>query len=78
MAGADDAILLLEDGVYAGIAAGMAAGMAAHAPPRPLHALEPDVRARGLQDRLGPGVTVISDAGFVRLVERHQPIVTWR
>lgn len=66
----DDAVLLLEDGVYAA-----AAGTS---PERPLHALEPDVRARGLAGRLAGNTTVVSDAGFVTLVEAHQPVVTWR
>lgn len=70
VAAADDAVLLLQDGVYAAVAA--------QAPPRPLHALEPDVRARGLAARLGGHVTVVDDAGFVALVEAHQPVVSWR
>ncbi|HEX7034615.1 MAG TPA: sulfurtransferase complex subunit TusB [Pseudomonadales bacterium] len=66
----EDAVLLLEDGVYAAVAA--------LAPARPLHALEPDVRARGLSARLADHVTVVDDAAFVRLVEQHQPVVSWR
>jgi tRNA 2-thiouridine synthesizing protein B len=66
----DDAILLLEDGVYAAIE-----GLA---PPRRLQALRPDVAARGLGDRLAAQVELASDEDFVRLVESHQPIVTWR
>jgi tRNA 2-thiouridine synthesizing protein B len=66
----DDAVLLLEDGVYA--------ATAVLAPHRSLHALEPDVRARGLTDRLATHVEVVSDAQFVTLVETHQPVVTWR
>lgn len=67
---AEDAIVLLEDGVYAGTA-----GLA---PDRRLHALAPDVIARGLSGRLAPRVEVVSDDGFVALVEAHQPVVTWR
>lgn len=70
VAGADDAVLLLEDGVYAAVAA--------LAPPRPVHVLEPDVTARGLTDRLGEQTTLASDADFVALVEAHYPVVTWR
>lgn len=65
-----DAVLLLEDGVYAGVPV--------IAPDRPLHALEPDVTARGLTRRLASHVRVIDDAQFVSLVEAHQPIITWR
>jgi tRNA 2-thiouridine synthesizing protein B len=70
VADSEDAILLLEDGVYAA-----ASGVAIE---RTLHALEVDVAARGLQARLTGDVQLISDATFVALVERHQPIVTWR
>ena len=70
VAGDHDAILLLENGVYAATAAG--------APHRALHALEPDVQARGLAGRLAGSVEVISHAQFVTLVEDHQPVVTWR
>jgi tRNA 2-thiouridine synthesizing protein B len=70
MAAEEDAILLLENGVYGGVD-----GIA---PARPVHALAVDVAARGLSDRLGPAVSVVDDAGFVALVERHTPVVTWR
>lgn len=70
VAGDADAVLLLEDGVYGGVAA--------LAPKRPLHALAPDVLARGLRARLGDQVVLVTDAEFVSLVERHQPVVTWR
>lgn len=70
VAEAEDAVLLLEDGVYGAVAA--------QAPPRPLHVLEPDVTARGLADRLGKQTTLASDADFVALVETHHPVVTWR
>lgn len=66
----EDAVLLLEDGVFAAVVA--------LAPERPLHALEADVRARGLANRLASQVSVVDDAGFVRLVEQHQPVVSWR
>ncbi len=66
----DDAVLLIENGVY----------MAAKeiAPARPLYALDVDVGARGLADRLADHVQVVTDADFVGLVVAHSPIVTWR
>ena len=70
VAAGDDAVLLLEDGVYAAVGV--------MAPERPLHALEPDVRARGLRDRLAGHVVVVTDVQFVALVENHRPVVTWR
>lgn len=70
MAAAEDAVLLIEDGVY-GAARG---AVQAH----PLYALEADVVARGLAGRLAGGVELVDDAGFVELVIRHCPVVTWR
>ena len=64
-----DTILLLEDGVYAA---------ATEHPDRPLHAIDVDVAARGLSGRLHENVTLTTYEGFVRLVEDHQPIVSWR
>ncbi|NIP15593.1 MAG: sulfurtransferase complex subunit TusB [Pseudomonadales bacterium] len=64
-----DTILLLEDGVYAA---------ASGAPERPLHAIDIDVTARGLAERLHENVTLASYQEFVQLVENHQPIVSWR
>jgi len=70
VAGPEDAILLLENGVYAAVAG--------QAPERRLHALAVDVRARGIGGRVAEHVEVIDDAGFVALVEAHKPVVTWR
>lgn len=67
-AGADDAVLLLEDGVYAAVTSTS----------RAVYVLEADVRARGLVARLPAHATVVDDAGFVDLVAAHQPVVTWR
>jgi len=70
LAGPEDAILLLENGVYA--------ALAGQAPDRRLCALEVDVRARGIASRVAGHVDVIDDVGFVALVESHKPVVTWR
>lgn len=70
VAAPEDTILLLEDGVYAGISAA--------APARLLCALAVDVKARGLGNRLGGNVSLVSDAEFVALAVDHEPIVSWR
>ncbi len=64
-----DALLLIEDGVYA---ARRNPGV-----PGTFHALESDLQARGLVERVDASFQVVSYDGFLGLVEQHQPIVTW-
>lgn len=64
-----DALLLIEDGVYAACA-DIDASV-------PCHALADDLEARGLVNRIANAIEALSYDGFVELVERHQPIVTW-
>ena len=66
---ANDVVLLIEDGVYAGATAEVG---------RELHAIDVDVRARGIAKRMNERVTVVTYADFVRLAEVNNPIVTWR
>ncbi len=65
----EDAVLLIEDGVYA---ARQAAGASAD-----IQALEPDIRARGLIGRLPDRVRAVSFADFVNLVVSYDRVVTW-
>ncbi len=65
-----DAVLLIEDGVYAAPQMGAQADV-------PRHALTPDVRARGLLERLPDDVHLTSFADFVALVAAHERAVTW-
>ena len=64
-----DALLLIEDGVYAACTP-----IDTHAT---CHALADDLEARGLTGRIETSVEILSYDGFVDLVERHQPVVTW-
>ncbi len=64
-----DALLLIEDGVYA-VCADIDAST-------PCHALADDLEARGLMNRIVNAIEILSYDGFVELVERHQPVVTW-
>ncbi len=64
-----DALLLIEDGVYAACSAIRA--------PVPCHAMVDDLEARGLTGRIESAVDVVTWDGVVDLVERHRPIVTW-
>ena len=82
-----DALLLIEDGVYAARRrpaippADPAETKTGEAEPTALpnacYALDSDLKARGLLDRIHPRCQVISCEGFVCLVEKHRPIVTW-
>ena len=82
-----DALLLIEDGVYAARrrpaapvddAAGAGAGEAEPpALPDACYALDADLEARGLLGRMDSRFQAVSYHGFVDLVEKHRPIVTW-
>jgi len=63
-----DVVLLIEDGTY--LAQQVRSGAA-------FHALEPDVRARGLSQRIHPSIRLASFDDFVRLVESCDRVVTW-
>lgn len=65
----EDIVLLIEDGVYAGVSANVK---------RELHAIDVDIRARGIATRMNEHVRVVSYADFVQLAEEHTPAVTWR
>ena len=64
-----DAVLLIEDGVYAARDELQVAAS--------LHVLDSDLRARGLAGHIDPAFRVVTYDGFVGLVEQHSPIVTW-
>ena len=64
----EDAILLIEDGVY----------LAAFEVSRAVFILADDAHVRGLGDRLPQHAKFVDYDGFVRLAVDHNPIVTWR
>jgi len=71
-----DAVLLIEDGVYAAVKGGAAAakfeGLA------DVSVLGGDLAARGLsEDKLVDGVKVVDYAGFVDLVEATDKVQSW-
>lgn len=68
VADAEDAVLLLEDGVYAGVIEQT----------RPVHVLGEDADKRSLTARLASSSQHISYDDFVDLAVEHQPIVNWR
>ena len=72
------ALLLIEDAVYAATQAGAATCSMADAMQQlKVYVLQPDVQARGMADRLLPGVTGVDYAGFVDLVAEHPVNQSW-
>jgi sulfur relay protein TusB/DsrH len=69
----EDVVLLIEDGVYAGVRAPAIAEIE-----HQLCAIDIDVRARGIAERMGERVTIVTYADFVQLAQANNPIVTWR
>jgi len=71
----DDAMLLIEDGVYAAVKSGKASAMLDG---RKVSVLGPDLAARGIsEDKLADGIDVIDYAGFVDLVESNDKVQSW-
>lgn len=64
----EDAVLLMEDGVYAAI----------QTHPVTMHVLIEDARKRGVAGKLASGCRLVNYEQFVDLVTEHKPIVSWR
>jgi len=72
------ALLLIEDGIYAATAAGAAgSGIAEAIKQLAVYALLPDVQARGMDGKLVDGVTAVGYDGFVDLVAEHPNNQSW-
>lgn len=67
----DDTLLLIEDGVYWALPAHRESLQAV----RQLHALGPDVAARGLSGKIE--VPTLDDEAFVLLCTTHDKVVSW-
>ncbi|MBI4755823.1 MAG: sulfurtransferase complex subunit TusB [Betaproteobacteria bacterium] len=77
-AGADGAILLIEDGVYAATRGNAVEDRLKKAMGTlKVYALGPDLDARGVADRLTEGVTVVGYDGFVDLVAEYKTNQSW-
>ncbi len=78
MAGAECALLLIEDAVYAAASGGMAEARIRESLGRhKIYVLGPDLEARGMADRLIEGVTLVDYTGFVDLVAEHPNCQSW-
>ena len=74
-----DAILLIEDGVYAATAGtNFSDAVKAAANSHSVYVLGPDLSARGMSDdRIVEGVKVVDYDGFVDLVTEHDKSNSW-
>lgn len=73
VAAKDSAILLIEDGVYAALEGTELEGLRDHQ----VYALAPDVKARGILDKLSSQITLVDYAGFVALTEQYDCVQSW-
>jgi len=73
-----NAVLLIEDGVYA-VTRGNAAEPKVKEAMRQMqvYALRPDLEARGMQDTVIDGVKLVDYGGFVDLVAEHNTVQSW-
>lgn len=73
-----NAVLLIEDGVYAA-AKGTAVSKKLQDALKtvPIYALKSDVEARGMQNRVLDGVKLVDYGGFVDLVVEHNTVQSW-
>ncbi|MEO8081579.1 MAG: sulfurtransferase complex subunit TusB [Caldimonas sp.] len=72
------ALLLIEDGVYAATRAGASSAGLAEATSRlKVYALQPDLEARGMAGSVIEGITTVGYDGFVDLVAEHPTCQSW-
>lgn len=72
----DDALLLIEDGVYAALPAYQQHFFALPEGVQ-LYVLEPDLIARGLTDKTDAKFNTADDAEFVELACQHDKVISW-
>lgn len=78
MAQPGNALLLIEDGIYAATQGGTAEAKIRHAMTSlKVYALQPDMDARGVTGKLIDGVTLIGYDGFVDLAVEHSTSHSW-
>lgn len=72
----DDAILLIEDGVYAALA-GAEWEKLLREKISAIYALQADVAARGLSERIAAEIKTVDYAGFVQLCAEQSKMLAW-
>lgn len=71
-------ILLIEDGIYAAQASGShSAQLDAALEKHSIYALQADIEARGMNDKLNPGVKLVDYDGFVNLTTEFDKVQSW-
>lgn len=71
-------ILLIEDGIYAALESTTISGQVKDAlKSKKIYALQEDVNARGMQNKLMDGIELIDYTGFVNLVTQHDKVQSW-
>jgi len=74
----NDAILLIEDGVYAATGTSFSDSVKAAAESHAVYVLGPDLSARGMkEDGIVQGVKVVDYEGFVDLVTEYDKTNSW-
>jgi tRNA 2-thiouridine synthesizing protein B len=72
------AILLIEDGVYAAMKGTASAKKLEQTMKTiPVYALQPDIEARGIKDRVLDGVKLVDYSGFVDLAAEYPTVQSW-
>lgn len=71
----NDALLLIEDGVYATLPAH--AARFASLDQIDCYVLQPDLQARGIEDSVSSPFNIIDDAGFVELACEQDKVISW-
>jgi tRNA 2-thiouridine synthesizing protein B len=73
----DCGILLIEDAVYAATETANDLLTEQVLSLHKLYALIPDLKARGLLERVKPGVELVDYDGFVQLTEQYDTVQSW-
>ncbi len=72
------AVLLIEDGVYGALKGTTVSGKVSEAMKSvTVYALQPDIEARGVQNRVLDGIKLVDYGGFVDLVTEHNATQSW-
>ncbi len=74
---ANDALLLMEDGVYAAIKSCVAWQLIKNSSTANIYALATDIKARGLTDQCAAGIQLIDTEEFVALCCQYDTVQSW-